>query len=85
MYSNNIKLFANKRNRKERKTLIEGGCPRGVMVKAMDCVIVVNEFELQSCQLRLLSEKYPCERYEPPYPPSYGLNSTTAVLIEGWL
>ena len=24
------------------------GCPRGVMVKAMDCKIVVNEFELQS-------------------------------------
>ena len=25
-----------------------GGCPRGVMVKAMDCRIVVNEFILQS-------------------------------------
>ena len=25
------------------------GCPRGVMVKATDCGIVVNEFELQSC------------------------------------
>ena len=25
-----------------------------------------------------LSGKYPWERYEPPYPPSYGLNSTTA-------
>ena len=24
------------------------GCPRGVMVKAMDCGIVVNEFVLQS-------------------------------------
>ena len=24
------------------------GCPRGVMVKAMDCGIVVCEFELQS-------------------------------------
>ena len=24
------------------------GCPRGVMVKAMDCVIVVREFVLQS-------------------------------------
>ena len=29
-------------------SLIEGGCPRGVMVKAMDCGIVVREFELQS-------------------------------------
>ena len=26
-----------------------GGCPRGVMVKAMDCGIVVSEFVLQSC------------------------------------
>ena len=30
------------------KTLREGDCPRGVMVKALDCGIVVNEFELQS-------------------------------------
>ena len=28
-----------------------------------------------------LSGKYPWERYEPPYPPSYGLNSTTNVLL----
>ena len=25
-----------------------GGCPRGVMVKAMDCGVVVREFVLQS-------------------------------------
>ena len=25
------------------------GCPHGVMVKAMDCVIVVSKFVLQSC------------------------------------
>ena len=31
--------------------------------------------------LRSLSGKYPWERYEPPYPPSYGLNSTTTVLL----
>ena len=30
--------------------------------------------------LRSLSGKYPWERYESPYPPSYGLNSTTNVL-----
>ena len=24
------------------------GCPRGVMVKVMDCGIVISEFELQS-------------------------------------
>ena len=33
--------------------------------------------------LRSLSGKYPWERYEPPYPSSYGLNST--VLLEEWL
>ena len=27
---------------------IIGGCPRGVMVKAMDCGIVVREFVLQA-------------------------------------
>ena len=31
--------------------------------------------------LRSLSGKYPWERYEPPYPPSYGVNSTTTVLL----
>ena len=32
-----------------------------------------------------LSGKYPWERYEPPYPPSYGLNSTTTVLLGEYL
>ena len=35
--------------------------------------------------LRSLSGKYPRERYEPPYPPSYGLNSTTTILLGEWL
>ena len=30
--------------------------------------------------LRSLSGKYPSERYEPPYPLNYGLNSTPSVL-----
>ena len=51
-----------------------GGGPRGVMVKTLDCRIVVRVFELQSCSLS--------ENYEPPYPPSYGLNSITTVLQE---
>ena len=58
------------------------GCPRGVMVKAMDCGIVVSKFVLQS---RSLSGKYHWERYERPYPPSYGLNSTTTDLLGKWL
>ena len=28
---------------------------------------------------------YPWDRYEPPYPPSYGLNSITTVLLGEWL
>ena len=35
--------------------------------------------------LRSLSGKYPWERYKPSYPPSYGLNSTTTVLLGEWL
>ena len=35
--------------------------------------------------LRSLSGKYPWEKYEPPYPPSYGLNSTITVLLREWL
>ena len=31
--------------------------------------------------LRSLSGKYPWERYEPPYPSSYGLNSIPTVLL----
>ena len=34
-------------NRDDTSKLM-GGCPRGVMVKAMDCGIVVREFVLQS-------------------------------------
>ena len=56
------------------------GYPRGVMVKVMDCEIVVSAFELQ-----LLYYVHFRERYEPPYPPSYGLNSTTTVLLGEWL
>ena len=68
----------------ESQDITRGGGARGVMVKAMDCRIVVSEFELQSRWLRSLSDKYPRERYEPSYSPSYGLNSITTVLGE-WL
>ena len=57
------------------------GCPCGVMVKVMDCGIVVSEFILKVALSCSLSGKYPWERYEPPYPPSYGSNSTTTVLL----
>ena len=59
------------------------GCPRGVMVKAMNCGIVVREFVLQSryyvhkfvlqSRYYVHKGKYPWERYEPHYSPSsYG-------------
>ena len=35
--------------------------------------------------LRSLSGKYPWEKHEPPYPPSYVSNSTTTVLLGEWL
>ena len=34
---------------------------------------------------RSLSDKHPWERYETPYPPCYGSNSTTILLLERWL
>ena len=50
----------------------------------LEGIIVYSELHTVAL-LRSLSGKYPWERYEPPYPPSYGLNSTTTVLLEEWL
>ena len=61
------------------------GCPRGVMVKATDCGIVVNEFVFQSCYYVQFRPNTPWERYEPTYPLSYRLNSTNTVLLGEWL
>ena len=57
------------------------GCPRSVMVKAIDSGIVVSEFVLQlRCYIHFRANT-PGKGSESPYPPSYGLNSTTTVLI----
>ena len=61
------------------------GCPPGVMVKVMDCEIVVSEFVLQSCYYVHFRANNLGKRYEPPYPSNYGLNSTTTVLLGEWL
>ena len=58
---------------------------RGVMVKSMDCGIVVSEFVLQSRYYVHFRANTLGESYEPPYPPSYGLNNTTTVLLGEWL
>ena len=61
------------------------GCSRGVMVKALDCGIVVSEFKLQSCYYVQFRTNTHGKGMNTPYPPSYGLNSIIAVLLEGWL
>ena len=63
-------------------TSYSGWCPRGVIVKAMDCGIVVSEFELQSRYYVHFRANTLGKGMSPPYPPSYGLNSTTTVLLE---
>ena len=64
---------------------VVGRCPGGVMVKALDCGIVVSEFVLQSRYYVHFQDKYSWEKYEPPYSPRYGLNSTTTVLLGEYL
>ena len=56
-------------------------CPCGVMVKAMDCRIVVSEFVLQSHYYVHFQANTLGKGMNPPYPSSYGLNSTTTVLL----
>ena len=50
------------------------------MVKAMDCGIVVSEFVLQSrYYVHFRANTVEKKEKKNPYPPSYGLNSTTTV------
>ena len=51
------------------------------MVKAMDCRIVVSKFVLQLRYYVHFQANTIGKDIEPPYPPSYGLNSTTTVLL----
>ena len=56
-----------------RRTPEEGRCPRGVMVKAMNCGIVVREFVLQSCYYVHFRANTLRKGMNPPYSPSsYG-------------
>ena len=54
-------------------------------VKAMDSGIVLSEFVFQSRYYVHFRTNTLGKRYEPPYPPSYGLNSTSTVLLGEWL
>ena len=50
-------------------------------IKAMDCGIVVCEFVLQSRYYVHFRANTLGKGINPSYPPSYGLNSTTTVLL----
>ena len=67
------------------KTDFVQGCPRGVMVKVMDCGIVVREFVLQSRYYVHFRANTLGKGIKPPYPSSYGLDSITTVLLGEWL
>ena len=54
------------------------GRPCGVMVELPNRSKRVRTPVALLCSLPVI---YPWERYEPPYPPCYGLNSTTTVTI----
>ena len=56
-------------------------CPHGVMVKVLDCGII-SKFKFQAHYYVRFWTNTLGERHEPPYPPSYGLNSITTVLEE---
>ena len=58
-----------------------GRYPHGVMVKGMDCRIVVSEFVLQSMYYVRFRENTLGKGMNPPYPPSYGLNSAATVFL----
>ena len=60
------------------------GGPRAVMVKALDCGIIVSMFELQSHYYVHFQTNTLGKGMNPLYLPSNGLNSTTTVL-ERWL
>ena len=53
-------------------------------LKMLDCSIEVSKFELQSCYYVYFQTNTLGERYELTYPPSYGINSFTAVLLQEW-
>ena len=58
-----------------------GGVPCGVVTNMLKCDTVVNEFELQPhSYIHFLTNTM-----KPHIPASYGLNSTTTVLLHGLL
>ena len=61
-------------------TCYQGGSSCSIRTHLLDCDIVVSEFKLQSRYCIHFRTNAPWEKYEPTYPPSYELNSTTTIL-----
>ena len=80
-----IYIERERKREREKEREREGGCPHGVMVKSDGLRIRSTRVRTLVVLLRSLLGKYPWERYEPPYPPSCGLNSTTTILLGKWL
>ena len=59
--------------------------PRDVMVKAMDCGIVVSEYGLPLRYYVRFRTNALENGMESFYPQSYGLISVPTLLLEGWL
>ena len=59
---------------------------RKYLYGACDYLSTCNYSDIQRTELNRVRKlrKYPWERYEPPYPPSYGLKSTASVLLGEW-
>ena len=55
------------------------------MANVLDCDIVVRGFKVQSHYCLHFRTVTLGEKYEPPYISSYELDSTTTVLLKGWL
>ena len=68
------------------RSKLSGVCPRGVVASILDCNIIVSKYKFQLHYYVYFQTNKFGERHEPPYPlPSHGLNSITAVVLEGWL
>ena len=75
----NIVVTKSKRNFKSTVWV----SPHGVMDKAIDCKIVVSEFELQSRYYVHFRTNILGKGKKTPYPAIYGLISTPTVLLGG--
>ena len=80
------KISANagvKKRSKIQPLLLHSGWPRGVMVKALYCGIV--ESSNSNSAITFTFGRILLGKVWTSYPPSYGLNSTTTFLQEGWI